>query len=126
MQSGMFVVVCMTSIFNCMPGISASLFSVWFCLESQSAMNRSGPGLYLILTLYWCILSSLHCILCDNGATSFLKIATSSLWPVIILTSLTKGIVTEFLESVEVYLVPLFQCYCTFFLQLTGFCWQMQ
>ena len=66
MQSGMFVVVCMVSIFNCMPGISASLFSVWLCLERQSGMNRSGLDLYMILTLYWCILSRINCILCGN------------------------------------------------------------
>ena len=90
MQSGMFVVICLVSIFNCMPGISASLFSVWFCLESQSVMNRSGPGLYMILTLYWCILSRIHCILWGNVAVSFLKIATSGLWSVIILTSVAK------------------------------------
>ena len=40
-------------------------------LECQSAMNRSSPGLYISLTLYWCILSKIHCILCDNIATSF-------------------------------------------------------
>ena len=74
----MFMVFCMTSIFNCMPGISASLFSVWFCLESQSVMSRSSPGLYMILTLYWCILRRIHCILCNN-VMSLLKIATSGL-----------------------------------------------
>ena len=79
MQSGIFVVVCMVLIFNCMPGISASSFSEWFCLESQSVMNRSGPGLYMILNLDWCILSRIHCILCDNVATSFLKITTNGL-----------------------------------------------
>ena len=62
-QSGILVVVCMASIFNCIPGISASFFPLWFCLEFQSAMNRSGEGLYMILTLYWCILSGIHCSL---------------------------------------------------------------
>ena len=90
MHSGVFVVVCMTSIFNCMPGISASLFSAWSCLESQSVMNRSGPDLYMILTLYLCILTRIHCILCDNVATSLLKIATSGLWFITIFTSLAK------------------------------------
>ena len=79
MQSGMFVIVCMASICNCMPGISASLFSLWFCLESQSVMNRSGQGLYMILTLYWCILGRIHSILHDSILTSFLNIATSGL-----------------------------------------------
>ena len=71
MQSGMLVVVCMVSIFNCIPGISASLFSLWFCLDSQSAINRPGPDLCMILALYWCILSRIHCILCDSIAMSF-------------------------------------------------------
>ena len=79
MQSGMFVIHCMASIFNCMSGTSMSLSSLLFCLESLSVMNRSSLGLYMILTLYWCILSRIHCILCDNVATSFLKIAISGL-----------------------------------------------
>ena len=90
MQSGMFVVVYMASTFNCMSGISSSIFSLWFCLESHLAMNRSGPGLFMILTLYLCILRRIHCILWDSIATSFLKIATSALWSVIILTYLAK------------------------------------
>ena len=48
-------------------------------LESQSAMNRSGPGLYVIMTLYLCILSRIHCSLCDSIAMSFLNITTSGL-----------------------------------------------
>ena len=79
MQSGIFVVVFMASIFNCMSGISAFLCSLWFCLGSQSAMNRSGPGLYMILTLYWCFLSRIICSLCDSVPTSFWKITTSHL-----------------------------------------------
>ena len=70
MHSGMLVVVCVASIINCMPGISASLFFLWFCLESQPAMNKYGSGLYMILTLFWCILSRIHFNLCDSIATS--------------------------------------------------------
>ena len=33
-------------------------------------MNRSGPGLYKILTLYWYILRRIHCSLCDRGSWS--------------------------------------------------------
>ena len=57
--------------FMFIPGISSSLFSLWFWLDSQSSMNRSGPGLYIILILYWWILSSMHCSLWDNVAMSF-------------------------------------------------------
>ena len=38
MHSGMFVTLCMVSTLTFMPGISAFLFSLWLCLESQSAM----------------------------------------------------------------------------------------
>ena len=51
MQFGMYVVRCIALMFIFMAGISSSLFSLWFCLDSQSAMNRSDPGLYIILTL---------------------------------------------------------------------------
>ena len=79
MQFGILVVVCMASIFNCMPGILVSLFSFWFCMESHSAMNKFGQGLYMILTQYYCTLSRIHCILCVSVATYFLKIATIGL-----------------------------------------------
>ena len=67
------------NIYNCMSSISAYLFSLCFYLESQFAMNISGPGLYMILTLYVCILSRIHCNLCDGVATSFLNTSTRSL-----------------------------------------------
>ena len=102
----------MVSIFNWMPGISASLFSVLYCMESQSVMNRSSVDLYMILTLYWCILSRMHCILCDNDATSFLKIATSGLWCVTIFSqsssdglSLVLCSITSASISVMLYLL---------------------
>ena len=88
MQFGMFVVVFMASTFNCMLHISSSLFSLWFCLKIQFAVKRSGPGLYMIVTVYCCILGRIQCILWDSVATSFLKVATSGLC--IILTFL-KG-----------------------------------
>ena len=90
MHSRMFVVFCIPSTFMSMLCISASLFSVSFCIDSQSAMKNCGPSLYIILTQNWCILRRMHCILCDRGATSFLNIATRGLWLVIILTSLAK------------------------------------
>ena len=55
-HSGMFVAVCMASKFTSMPGFSAPLLSVWFCLESQSVMNRSGPGciiFWLRIGVFW-------------------------------------------------------------------------
>ena len=79
MQSQVFV-ACMASIFTCMPGIPVSLFSLWFCLDSQDAMNRSGPGFfYKILTLYWCFLNRMVCSLFDSAAMYFLQIGSSGL-----------------------------------------------
>ena len=40
-HSSMLVAVCIALILNCIPGISASLFWLWFCLDSQSATKRS-------------------------------------------------------------------------------------
>ena len=77
-------------IFTCIQPISSALSSLWFCLDSQSAMKRSEPSLYIILTLYWCILRSNCCSFCNNVVTSFLNIATSGLWYVIIFISLVK------------------------------------
>ena len=45
MQFTMFFAVPITLMFDFLPSISSSRFSLWFCLESQSAMNRSDPGL---------------------------------------------------------------------------------
>ena len=45
-QFGMSVTVSIALMFIFIPGISSSLFALWFYLDSQS-MNRSGPGLYL-------------------------------------------------------------------------------
>ena len=89
-HSGISVVVCMMSTQSSMPFISWSFPSAWLCLDSQSVIKISGPGLYVTWTLYWCIFSRIHWILCDNVATSFLNIDTSSLWSVIICTSLPK------------------------------------
>ena len=72
------------------PGIFSSLMVSWFCLDSQSAMKSCGPGLYIIVTLYWCIINSILWSLCDRLATSFLKIATIGLWSVVMLTSWVK------------------------------------
>ena len=53
MQFGMSFAVSMPLMFIFILGISSSLFSLWFYLDSQSALNRSGAYLYNILTLYW-------------------------------------------------------------------------
>ena len=53
MQVGMSVVVLIVCMLGSMPAISLSLFSVWFCLNSQSAVYRSWPCLYSMNILYW-------------------------------------------------------------------------
>ena len=118
-QSGMFVVACMASTFNYIPGISSSLLSLWLCLESQSAMNRSGPDFYMILTLYQCILERrIHC-LWDSIATSFLKIVSSG-FDLLSYSSLLQSSSDGTSQAHDVYLVPLFKCCSIFFLHLTG------
>ena len=72
-HSGISVTVCIASTFISMPLIGLSFPSVWLCLNSQSAMKISGPGLYMIWTLYWCIFNGMCCMCCDNVATSFFK-----------------------------------------------------
>ena len=77
MQFGTVDVVCMASIFSLIQGISVSLLSLTFCLESQSATIQSSPDLYMILILHWCNLSRIRYSLFDSVATSFLNIAIS-------------------------------------------------
>ena len=77
-----------SSMFILIPGISPP-FSMWFCHNNQWAMKRFSSGLYSILILYWWILSNMHWSLCDMVA-AFLKIATSGLWYMMMLTSLAE------------------------------------
>ena len=79
MHSGTFIDVCIASRLTSMACISSSLFSVWLCWDGQSVMKSSGPGMYIILTQYWCILRRMHWICCDRVTTSFLTIATKGL-----------------------------------------------
>ena len=73
MQYGKSVIACMALKLNHMSGISVFFFSFLICLESQSTTNKSGPGLYTILTMYWCILRRIHCSLSDNVVISFFE-----------------------------------------------------
>ena len=52
MQSGMSLHESIALMVMHMPGICCVLFDSWLCLDSQSAMNNCGPGLYSILMLY--------------------------------------------------------------------------
>ena len=90
MYSGTFIDACFASTLMSMSCIAASLFSLWFRLDSQSAIKIFSPGLYSILTLYWCILRRMCWIHCNKVATSSLTFATRGLWSVIILISLAK------------------------------------
>ena len=51
-QSGTYVDVCTVSTHMSIPLIASSLFSLWLCQNSQSAIKLSSPGLYIILILY--------------------------------------------------------------------------
>ena len=76
--------------FMLMPVISWSLFSVWFFWDNQFIMYRSGPGLYIIYTLYWWMCSMMYCNQWDNVATSLPIIVTNGLLSVITYSSLGK------------------------------------
>ena len=89
MHASISVATPVVIMFTCKSFISSSLSSLWFCLDSQSDMYRSHPGLYMMLTVYRCIFSTMHCSLCDV-AMCFSNTATSGLWSVIICTSLAK------------------------------------
>ena len=58
-----------------MPAISWSLPSVWLWWDSQSAIYRSGPGLYN-MHMYW----FMSCSYCHGVAVSLLTIAINDLW----------------------------------------------
>ena len=53
MQFGVSTAVSIALPFIFIPTRSSSLISFWFCLDSQSVLHRSGPWLYIIVTLYW-------------------------------------------------------------------------
>ena len=125
LHSGMFAVVCIASIFMSMPCISASLFSVWLCLDSQSVMKSSGPGLYITLTWNWCILRGMHCILYDRVATSF-WILLLGVYDWLLYLPPYQSNNGEIFQHHAIYPMPLFWCYCTFILHWSDFCLQMQ
>ena len=117
-QSGMFVVVCMASILNCMPGVSVSLFSM--CLESQSVMNRSGLGLYMIwlyIGVFWAEFIVFSVIMFQHLSWRLLLVV----YDLLLYSPLSQSTSDGICQAHIVYLVPLFQCCCTFFLHLTDF-----
>ena len=90
MYTGMSIAMLDACILRLIPTISWSLFSVWLWWDSQSAMYRSGPGLYNMHTLYWWMLSIMHCSHYKRVVISLLTIATNGFWSVIMFTSLVK------------------------------------
>ena len=52
MHSGMSVVLCIASILMSISLIGCSMPSMLSCHDNQSAIKISGPGLYIIWTLY--------------------------------------------------------------------------
>ena len=73
-HTSMFTEVFMAFMFTLISTISWSLFSAWLLWGSHSMMYKSGPGLSIMYTLYWCIYSIMHCNHCDSVATSLLSI----------------------------------------------------
>ena len=87
--SEMSVIMMTASMLSIMPGISVSLFSVWFCLSRQYAMKRSWLGFRVFL--FCTDVSLVVCnVLCNRLATSSLTLDTSALRSVTILPSLIK------------------------------------
>ena len=89
LQSGMPMHNSIALMIMHMPGVSSSLF-FWLCLGSHSVINSCGTGLCRVFPLHCWICNSIHCSLCDRLAKSFLKITTSGLWSVLMLTSQVK------------------------------------
>ena len=76
-HTGKSTAISITSMFMLRPLISLSLFFSWLCHYSQSAINSSGPGLYNLHIVYWCMHRIKHCIPCDNFVTSLPIIGTN-------------------------------------------------
>ena len=117
-------VVCMASTFNYMLGISSYLFSLWFCLDSQSVMKIFGPGFmwFLLCTgVFWgefVIFSEIALL----HLSSRLLLTVWDLW---LYSPLSQSSSDGTSWTHVVFLVPPFQCCCIFFLHLTGYCLQM-
>ena len=125
MYSQMFVTVCMGSTFTFMPDISVSLFSLWLCIESQSVMNRSSPGLYYILL--WIDVSR------GEFIVFFVTVLQHLFWILLqvvydLLLYLPPWQSNSSVISWDyvIYLVHPFQCCCIFSPYWSGFCLQMQ
>ena len=84
-QSGMSIYYSVAFMVMLLHSISSSLFAWLLCLDGQSVTNSCDQSLYNILMLYWWIHSSSLCSLVISLLHLF-KIATSGLWPVIILS----------------------------------------
>ena len=87
MHSGTFLDVCIGPTLTSMPCIASSLFSMWFCWDSQSGMN-----IWLVQYSYLVLMYPEEDVLnlLWRVTTSFLNIATRVLWSIIIPTSLAK------------------------------------
>ena len=89
-QTGRSTAVSNASMFMLRPHTSLSLFSLWLCYDSQSTMNSSGPGLFSLCTLYWCMHRIMQSRYCDNVATSLPITATNGFLSVMTYTWCSK------------------------------------
>ena len=101
MHSDISVATCTTSTLMSNPLITLFLFSWWLCWDSQCAIQISGPGLYIVLILYWWILRMMHLILWDSVATSFLNMATRGLWSVYYSYISGKAIIMKLFKTMK-------------------------
>ena len=100
------------------------LSSLLVLLDNKSVMKRSGPGLYIILTLCWCILGSICCSLCNNVASSFLNVATVACSLQLYSPPLESSYDSIF-PGFVIYLIPLFLNCCISSLCWRDFCLQL-
>ena len=76
--TGMFTDVLMTFMFSFIPGVSCCLFCYWLLWDSQDVMFQSRASLYMMGTLYWCILAG--CIVTTVIALSHLCLVLTSMF----------------------------------------------
>ena len=104
------------------PVISWSLLPVWLFEESQSVMYKSWPGLYMIHTLQWWILSMMHSIHRDSMVTCWVLplMAYGQRWHIFPSWSNSDGTFLVYVVSPGLHIL----CCCSSNQCLIGFCWQ--
>ena len=122
---GKFHGVMMALTFMLILVMSWSLLSVWLFWDSWSTMCKSGPGLYMICTLHWCILS-IYVVTTETVWPHLYWVlplmAYGQWWCILPSWSSSGGTSLNQVVSKELHILCCYsiaQCFI-------GFCWQMQ